>query len=63
MKYTELHRKLKKAGCYQTGGEISGHTEWFSPLTGQKFATSHHGSHEVAMGTLRNIRKASGVNL
>lgn len=63
MKYSELHRKLKKEGCYPTGEELSGHPEWFSPITGMKFATSHHGSSEVAAGTLRNIRKASGVDL
>lgn len=63
MKYNELHRRLRKAGCYPTGGEINGHPEWFSPITGQKFATGHHGGSEVAIGTLRNIRKASGVKL
>lgn len=63
MKYNELHRKLKKAGCYPTGNDICGHPEWFSPITGQKFATSHHGSDEVKIGTLKNIRKSSGVNL
>ncbi|MBD5296467.1 MAG: type II toxin-antitoxin system HicA family toxin [Bacteroides sp.] len=63
MKYNELHRKLKKAGCYPTGRELCGHPEWFSPLTDQYFATSHHGKEEVARGTLRNIKKASGVDL
>ena len=33
MKYNELHRLLKKHGCYPTGGEIAGHPEWYSPLT------------------------------
>lgn len=63
MKYNELHRILKNNGCYPTGKELCGHPEWFSPITGQKFATSHHGKSEVAKGTLKNIRKASGVNL
>ncbi len=63
MKYNELHRKLKKAGCYPTGKQICGHPEWFSPITGQIFATSNHGKEEVARGTLRNILKASGINL
>jgi len=61
MKYNELHRRLKKAGCHLTGRELCGHPEWFSPITGQKFATGHHGKEEVAIGTLRNICKASGI--
>lgn len=63
MKYNELHRKLSKQGCYPTGGDICGHPEWFSPITGQKFATGRHGSDEVKTGTLKNISKASGVKL
>jgi hypothetical protein len=63
MKYNELHRKLTKAGCYMTGNSLCGHPEWYSPITNQKFATSHHGKEEVKNGTLRNIAKASGVKL
>lgn len=63
MKYNELHRKLRKFGCYPTGKDISGHPEWYSPITEQYFATSHHQSEEVKKGTLSNIRKASGVKL
>lgn len=63
MTYNELHRKLKKAGCYPTGKQLCGHPEWFSPITGQKFATSNHGTSQVAKGTLKNIRSSSGVNL
>lgn len=63
MKYNELHRKLRAAGCYETNRQICGHPEWFSPITGQKFATSNHGAAEVAKGTLRNIIKASGVKI
>lgn len=63
MKYSELHKKLRKFGCYPTGAEICGHPEWYSPITGQYFPTGHHQSKEVAIGTLKNIRKASGVKL
>ena len=62
MKYSELHKKLRKAGCYPTGKEIAGHPEWYSPLTGKYFPTSHHGGHEVAPGTLRNIKRDAGIN-
>lgn len=61
MKYNELHRKLKKAGCYPTGEQIAGHPEWYSPITGKKFPTSNHGTREVPKGTLRSIEKDAGI--
>lgn len=61
MKYNELHKMLRKAGCYDTGEMIAGHPKWYSPLTGRYFATSHHQSAEVARGTLNNIMIASGI--
>ena len=61
MKYNELHKKLRKAGCYPTGEEIAGHPEWYSPKTGNYFPTSHHGSKEVAPKTLKNIIRDSGI--
>ncbi len=59
MKYSEVHRKLKKAGCYQVGSNR--HKKWFSPITGKTFDTSHHDSEEAATGTLWKISKLSGV--
>lgn len=61
MKYNELHRLLRKAGCYQLGNQESGHPLWFSPRTGKTFTTSNHLSREVATGTLRAIKKAAGI--
>lgn len=61
MKYSELHRKLKRAGCYQTGEMRNGHPEWYSPITGMYFVTGTHTKEEVAIGTLRNIKRSSGV--
>lgn len=61
MKYNELHRKLKKAGCYPTGDTVCGHPEWYSPITGQYFTTSHHQSQEVKNGTLSSILKEAGI--
>jgi mRNA interferase HicA len=59
MKYSELEKKLSKAGCYKI---VNGsHPWWFSPLTGQRFKTSNHGSEEVKIGTLKSISKMSGV--
>lgn len=51
MKYNELERKIKKAGCYPTGVDRNGHPLWFSPKTGKEFKFSHHGKEEVAKGT------------
>lgn len=61
MKYSELHRKLRKSGCYPTGKTQAKHPQWYSPITGQKFITSHHEKEEVAEGTLRKIIKAAGI--
>lgn len=63
MKYNELHRLLRKAGCYPTGRGHSRHPQWYSPLTGEHFLTSHHLSEEVRNGTLKAILKAAGVKL
>ncbi len=63
MKYNELHKKLRQAGCYDTGEQMAGHPKWYSPITKRFFATSNHYSAEVAPGTLKNIRIASGVKL
>ena len=61
MKYSELHRKLKKVGCYPTGKQVSGHPEWYSPITKRFFITSNHEKEEVATGTLKNIKKSAGI--
>ncbi|MBR0078136.1 MAG: type II toxin-antitoxin system HicA family toxin [Bacteroidales bacterium] len=59
MKYSELEKMLKKAGCYLIGN--NDHPLWFSPITGKKFQTSHHKSEEVKTGTLGKILKQAGI--
>ncbi len=61
MKYKELEKILKKAGCYDTGKLLNGHPKWFCPSTGKSFKMSHHGSQEVAIGTLNSILKDAGL--
>lgn len=61
MKYTELERLVKKAGCYDTGRQQAGHPLWFSPKTGKTFQMSNHPGQEVATGTLKAIKKAAGI--
>ena len=59
MKYSEIERKLKKAGCYFVyDGD---HPYWYSPLTGNIFPLSHHKSQEAKWGTMKAISKVSGV--
>ncbi|MBO5596903.1 MAG: type II toxin-antitoxin system HicA family toxin [Bacteroidales bacterium] len=62
MKYSEIHRKLRDAGCYVTRNG-SRHPIWVSPITGKTFSTSYHEAEEAKSGTIRCIRKLSGVNL
>lgn len=61
MKYNELERLVKKAGCYDTGETEAGHPLWINPKTGVRFPMSHHHSQEVATGTLRSIKRAAGL--
>ena len=60
MRYSELERILKKAGCtvYREGAN---HTMWYSPITGNKFPVGRHTREEVPIGTLRNILKSAGL--
>ncbi|MBR1510931.1 MAG: type II toxin-antitoxin system HicA family toxin [Bacteroidales bacterium] len=59
MKYTELEKKLKKAGCYQVRNNA--HPIWFSPITQKEFSTGHHDTHEVNPKTLHKILKEAGL--
>ncbi|MBR5736359.1 MAG: type II toxin-antitoxin system HicA family toxin [Bacteroidales bacterium] len=59
MKYSELERKLRRAGCYLIGN--NDHPIWYSPITGRTFVTGHHDSHEVNPNTLNKILKQSGL--
>lgn len=61
MKYSELERLVKKAGCYDTGRQQNGHPLWYSPKTGMEFKMSNHGTQEVASGTLKAIKRAAGI--
>jgi predicted RNA binding protein YcfA (HicA-like mRNA interferase family) len=63
MKYSELERLLRRNGCYYVGGSLFGHPKWYSPITKDYFAMSHHHSEEVPNGTLKKILKASGLEL
>ena len=61
MKYNELHRILKKNGCYETGKTRAGHPVWYSPKTGKYFRVGRHGSQEIKGGTLNSMMKDAGL--
>jgi predicted RNA binding protein YcfA (HicA-like mRNA interferase family) len=62
MKYSEVERRVAKAGCYYVRNGQK-HPIWFSPVTGKEFQLSHHKSEEVKFGTLKKISRDSGVKL
>lgn len=61
MKYSELAKILKRAGCFDTGEQSGGHPLWHSPITDTDFQMSNHKSEEVASGTLNKILKVAGL--
>ena len=61
LKYSELERKLRKAGCELIKGD-GRHPIWYSPKTGKYFQTSHHKSEEVKAGTLQSIKRDAGID-
>lgn len=60
MKYSELEKQLRKAGCtvFRQGAN---HTIWYSPITGNTFPVGRHSTEDVPKGTLNNIKKAAGL--
>lgn len=60
LRYSELKRDLRKAGCYMTreGGR---HEIWYSPKTEQFFPVGRHDGEEVPPGTLKSIKQAAGL--
>ena len=60
MKYSELEKMLRTAGC-KPDHEGSNHRMWYSPITGETFPVGHHKTQEVPKGTLKNILRAAGL--
>ncbi len=60
MKYSEVERALKKAGCYFVSHGAN-HDWWFSPITNRKFQISRHKSEEAKYTTLKSIGEQAGV--
>lgn len=60
MKYSELEKLLKAAGC-QVVREGKGHTIWCNPAIGTKFTVPRHKTQDVPVGTLKSIMKSAGI--
>ena len=60
MKYAELKRDLRKAGCRKIF-EDSNHERWYSPISKIKFWVARHNQEEVKPGTLNSILKQAGL--
>ncbi|WP_418332610.1 type II toxin-antitoxin system HicA family toxin [Segatella sp.] len=60
MKYSELYKKLRKAGCFplRHGGR---HDKWFNPANGKDAPVARHGTAEVPQGTLKSIYRQLGL--
>ena len=60
MKYSELYKELRAAGCYIVRAGKR-HDMWYSPITGETFPVPRHKTQEIPPGTLKSIRKAAGL--
>lgn len=60
MKYSELEKQLKAAGCY-VDHEGRNHRMWYSPITGRTFPVGRHKTEDVRRGTLKSILEAAGL--
>ncbi|MFR8916401.1 MAG: type II toxin-antitoxin system HicA family toxin [Oscillospiraceae bacterium] len=60
MRYSELEKELRKAGC-KIRREGASHSIWYSPITGKQFPVGRHRSEEVPTGTLKAIKRDAGL--
>lgn len=60
MKYSELEKLLRSAGCYPDH-EGRNHRVWYSPVTGEYFPVGYHKTQDVPRGTLKSIIRAAGL--
>ena len=60
MKYNELYKKLRKAGCFllQHGKR---HDRWRNSHNGKETMVPRHGTQEVPEGTLKTIYQELGL--
>ena len=62
MRYSEIERKLKRAGCYFIEHGTN-HDWWYSPITNRRFQLPRHKSEEAKRSTIKSISDQSGVKI
>ncbi len=60
MSSKDLIKELKAHGCYFVRHGKGDHQIWCSPITGKKFSVPYP-KQEMAIGTLRSIKKSAGL--
>jgi predicted RNA binding protein YcfA (HicA-like mRNA interferase family) len=60
MKYNELYKKLRKAGCFLLHHGAR-HDLWVNPRNGKQSWVGRHGTEEVPTGTLKSIYQELGL--
>lgn len=60
MKYNELYKKLRKAGCTLLHHGAR-HDLWVNPSNGKQTRVGRHGTEEVPIGTLKSIYQELGL--
>lgn len=60
IKYSELEKILKDAGC-EIVREGKSHTMWQSPKTEKRFTVPRHKTQDVPTGTYKSIMKSAGL--
>ena len=60
LKISELLKSLKNNGCYLVRHGKK-HDIWYSPITGNEFPVPRHFAKEIPTGTLKSIKKDSGI--
>lgn len=60
MKYSELEKILRDAGC-RIEREGSRHSMWYSPIAGQTFPVGRYKNEDVPKETQNSIFRAAGL--
>lgn len=60
MKYSELIKLLRQAGC-TVHREGANHTQWYSPKTGKIFPVGRRRTEDVPTGALKAIMRDAGL--
>lgn len=60
MKYNELERLVRKAGCYDTKRQQAGHPLWYSPKTGENLSDEQSRKRRSSLRNLTENQTGSG---